>query len=261
MTALIHLYARVGIPGGLLVALALAVLVATVLVLIRGRQHGIALPAVAGTMAAGLVMGLMLFVDRAQLQRAHGELESAHFVGDGAGTMVITIDKVPKIGLGHKKGWTYRVSSYSAVRGARTARTIVIERVTWLGEAGGRAWFESSELGLHARDPVTLDLIALEKNLADKNPILVGGVTRAEIDRDARGLIIDTKPGARVYLDATTLTARPATETDIPAAAAPPPPAPLFAERTVGATRVTVTADRLEAIDPKTAQPVYSTPL
>jgi hypothetical protein len=195
--AVIDTYARVGVLGGLAAAAGLGAFVALVVWLARGRRGG-AVAGVAGMLGAGTVLGFMLLVDRMHLQRAEGEVVEEHVVGEGPGAMRVVVDRVPKIGLGRKKGWVYRLTAVSVPRQERTARTIVGDEPEWIGEVGGKVWMRLPDLGLHARDPVTLATVLREKELADRDPALAGGVESARVEGGQ--LVVVTKQGTELRL-------------------------------------------------------------
>lgn len=79
-----------------------------------------------------------------------------------------------------------RISSYDINTGALVRRVVLGEREDsecyFLGETNGKLWYKSvdEKLGVHARDPGTLDVIVAQKELTDANPFLADNLSKPE---------------------------------------------------------------------------------
>ncbi len=202
MGALVELYAEVGLLGAFALAFVAG---AASFGIAHATRRGLGLAIVAAVIAIGTVLTLALLVDRARLASTPGTLEEARFVGDGPTAALLVLDRIPF--TGRRKGFVYRLSSVRLADGVRTARTVLKKPATWVGAAGGRAWWFAEETGLTARDPATLNVVAREKNLVDRNPTLAGGVREADLLADG-ALLLHAKNGvSRFRLDPVTLVA------------------------------------------------------
>ena len=79
-----------------------------------------------------------------------------------------------------------RISSYDINTGKLIKRIELGDRedneCLFLGETNGMLWYKSVDenLGLHGRDPKTLDVIVSEENIVKANPFLAGNLSRPE---------------------------------------------------------------------------------
>lgn len=87
------------------------------------------------------------------------------------------------------------------------------ERVEYLGEAGGKAWFFSydPDVSLHARDPQTLEITVTVKDILAKNPSLSSGLAaeghQTQMDTSGKYIFITTKDGYNYLVDPQTFIA------------------------------------------------------
>jgi hypothetical protein len=89
-------------------------------------------------------------------------------------------------------------------------------RVEYLGTAAGKAWFfgYDSLLGIHSRNPATLDVIDNTAQIIARNPALKAGITEQAhqhaMDTSGQYLILTTKEGYTYRMDPSTLLVTPA---------------------------------------------------
>ncbi len=87
------------------------------------------------------------------------------------------------------------------------------ERIEFLGSAGGKAWFFSYDpgVGIHTRNPETLEIGTTSKDIVAKNSVLAKGITgqayQSNIDSSGKFLFTTTKDGYNYLVDPITLQA------------------------------------------------------
>jgi hypothetical protein len=97
------------------------------------------------------------------------------------------VSKSDQGGFRRISGYTEnRISSYDLNTGALVKRVILGDReeneCTFLGETDGKLWYKSvnKELGVHARDPRTLDVKITQEEIIKANPFLAGNISLPE---------------------------------------------------------------------------------
>jgi hypothetical protein len=97
------------------------------------------------------------------------------------------VSKSDQGGFRRISGYTEdRISSYDINSGKLVKRIVLGEReensCLFLGEMNGRLWYKSvnKELGVHARDPQTLDVTVSQEDLIRANPFLAGNLSMPE---------------------------------------------------------------------------------
>ncbi|HMS65048.1 MAG TPA: hypothetical protein PKD83_07315 [Ignavibacteria bacterium] len=90
-------------------------------------------------------------------------------------------------GIRQITGYTeYRISSYDVNSGNLISRVLLGDRkenaCELLGESNGLLWYKSvdPELGFHARDPKTLDVMIPQRRITNINPFLEGNLSQPE---------------------------------------------------------------------------------
>lgn len=121
----------------------------------------------------------------------------------------------------------YRISSYDLATGKLVKRIELGEReegyTLFLGETKGKLWYKSinKEIGLHARDPKTLEIIVSQEKIINENPFLKGNLSEPEWNQmmrfygfdfyEGKVMVTDNK-GFVYYLDPESLKAEKTTE-------------------------------------------------
>ena len=91
------------------------------------------------------------------------------------------------------------------------------DRIEFIGSLGGKSWFFSHDpaVGLHTRNPETLEIGESIKDIIAKNPVMAAGITDASyqtgMDSSARYLFTTSRDGYNYLVDPVTLIA---TKTD-----------------------------------------------
>lgn len=165
------------------------------------------------------------------------EIIEAMIVSTGDGSYIISTEFVfhgkKKAKSGPRGGnfgyYEPRISSHNLETGELTGRFTMGKReegeIALLGEAGGKIWYVSvnTELGFHARDPKTLEILITEKQVNDANPEFNGQLLKREwnyISQDFRFdfvkklPVVTMKSGKLYYIDPSTLKAIEAAEPD-----------------------------------------------
>jgi hypothetical protein len=97
------------------------------------------------------------------------------------------VSKSDQGGFRRISGYTEdRISSFEINTGALMKRVVMGERdenhCLFLGEINGKLWYKSvnEKLGVHARDPKTLDVIISQEDIIRANPFLAGNLSQPE---------------------------------------------------------------------------------
>jgi len=97
------------------------------------------------------------------------------------------VSKSDQGGFRRISGYTeYRISSYEINTGQLVKRVVLGDRkeneCTFLGELEGKIWYKSldKKLGVHARDPKTLEVIITEEKIIETNPFLKNNLSQPE---------------------------------------------------------------------------------
>jgi len=151
-------------------------------------------------------------------------LSGGGIYSDGQSAVLFTNESVFTVtskktggGINTRSGYT---TSYLNAIDINTGETIkhkkigdFKERVEYLGDAGGKAWFFSHDpdVSLHARDPRTLEITVTAKDILSKNPQLSAGLTeegyQTQMDTSGKYIFITTKDGYNYLVDPKTYAA------------------------------------------------------
>jgi len=131
-------------------------------------------------------------------------------------------------GIRQITGYTeYRISSYDLNTGKLSKRITLGDRkeneCTFLGETDGKLWYKSvdKKLGLHARDPRTLDVIISQDKIIEVNPFLKDNISQPEwnnigryygFDIDKNMPMLSDNSGYLYFIDPSSLKAEKTTE-------------------------------------------------
>lgn len=145
------------------------------------------------------------------------------FVGSGKAVLFTTqsvftvTSKKTSGGSTTRSGYTNAYLSAIDIATGRELQKVKLgdykERVDYLGNLGGKAWFFSYNpaVGLHSRHPQTLQVETSARDIIAKNPVLAVGFTEAAhqqgIDSSGKYLFATTKDGYYYLLDPVTLAA------------------------------------------------------
>lgn len=117
-------------------------------------------------------------------------------------------------GIQFNQGYTKRYLNAVNPENGVKINTVKLKGVTnYIGSAGGKAWFFSVDptIGLHARNPVSLDIIVESKNIIDCNPELKSGLSEKaddfSIDTSGRFMFITANDGYCYLIDPLSLKA------------------------------------------------------
>jgi len=138
------------------------------------------------------------------------------------------VSKSDKGGFRQISGYTeYRISSYDINTGQLVKRVVLGDRkeneCTFLGETDGKLWYKSvdKKLGVHARDPKTLDVIVTEEKIIEANPFLKNNLSQPEWNSISRYYgfdflkkmpMVSDNAGYVYYIDPVSLKAEKTTE-------------------------------------------------
>ncbi|MEP6677274.1 MAG: PA2928 family protein [Ferruginibacter sp.] len=92
------------------------------------------------------------------------------------------------------------------------------DRIEFLGSLGNKAWFYSYDpkIGLHTRNPETLEIVESVKDIIGKNSALSSGITeqgyQTNIDSSGKFIFTTTKDGYNYLIDPVTLLATKTTD-------------------------------------------------
>jgi len=138
------------------------------------------------------------------------------------------VSKSDKGGFRQISGYTeYRISSYDINSGQLVKRVVLGGRkeneCTFLGETDGKLWYKSvdKKLGVHARDPRTLEVIVTEEKVIEVNPFLKNNLSQPEWNSISRYygfdilkkmLMVSDNAGYVYYINPASLKAEKTTE-------------------------------------------------
>ncbi|MEO6693846.1 MAG: PA2928 family protein [Ignavibacteria bacterium] len=133
------------------------------------------------------------------------------------------VSKSDEGGFRRISGYTeYRISSYDVNTGQLVKRIVLGNRkeneCRFLGETDGKLWYKSvdKELGIHVRDPKSLDVIIPEAKIIEINPFLKNNLSQPEwsnvqgfygFDINAKMPMVSDNSGYVYYIDPVSLKA------------------------------------------------------
>ena len=138
------------------------------------------------------------------------------------------VSKSDQGGFRRISGYTEdRISSYDINTGTLVKRVVLGEReenqCLFLGEINGKLWYKSvnKKLGVHARDPKTLDVIVSQEDIISANPFFAGNLSQPEWNTVQRfygfdvlkiAPMVSDNSGYVYYIDPVSLKAEKTTE-------------------------------------------------
>lgn len=162
------------------------------------------------------------------------QIDDIAFVPAQGADVMLAIESIEHITSSSSRGGmtsqssydTYRLTSIDLGTGALIQRKIIgddrDERIEFIGTVGGHFWLYSydPDIGLHTRNPSTLEIVQTEKEIVAKNPLLATGLLKDPsplehyygVEQKSGKIYVTLIDGHGMLIDPATLVAVPVTE-------------------------------------------------